>query len=264
MKFRCDDLEKYIDSVLDNSSSADVRGAFFSHVSECENCRRRYEDAKFIKETLRDKSPKLGGDFTASVMDRISALPEKKRRTVPFNRVARIAMPVAACLLIVFVCAVSAFSLGRRQPGYSEYVSRDDKDEVSRQEDRKTTENETEYITENYIKYLFDGSEIPDYGTYSEQSVLDILSSTVDGYINDEYGYICFMTVSGLDNINSAEKTVYMPRTNNGDIMLFTTYLPQINLISEIGEELVDYYVLDGSENAQKALVIVRLKLSEY
>ena len=46
--------------------------------------------------------------------------------------------------------------------------------------------------------------------------------------------------------------------------MLFTTYLPQINLISEIGEELVDYYVLDGSENAQKALVIVRLKLSEY
>ena len=72
------------------------------------------------------------------------------------------------------------------------------------------------------------------------------------------------MTVSGLDNINSAEKTVYMPRTNHGDIMLFTTYLPQINLISEIGEELVDYYVLDGSENAQKALVIVRLKLSEY
>ena len=27
MKFRCDDLEKYIDSVLDNSASADVRGA---------------------------------------------------------------------------------------------------------------------------------------------------------------------------------------------------------------------------------------------
>ena len=31
------------------------------------------------------------------------------------------------------------------------------------------------------------------------------------------------MTVAGLDNLNNAEKTVYMPRTNNGDIMLFTT-----------------------------------------
>jgi len=72
------------------------------------------------------------------------------------------------------------------------------------------------------------------------------------------------MTVAGLDNLNNAEKTVYMPRTNNGDIMLFTTYLPQINLISEVGDELVDYFVLDGSGDAQKALVIVRLKVSKY
>ena len=55
-----------------------------------------------------------------------------------------------------------------------------------------------------------------------------------------------------------------MPRTNNGDIMLFTTYLPQINLISEVGDELVDYFVLDGSGDAQKAFVIVRLKVSKY
>ncbi len=104
-----------------------------------------------------------------------------------------------------------------------EYISRDVPDEAAQESSKQTTENESDYITENYIKYLTDGSEIPNYGTYSEQSVLDILSKTVDGYVNDEYGYICFMTVAGLDNLNNAEKTVYMPRTNNGDIMLFTT-----------------------------------------
>lgn len=264
MKFRCEDFDGCIDKILDNSASEDVRSAFFLHLSECENCCREYENAKFIKETLRDRSPKLGEDFTSSVMARISPLPEKKKTVIPFNRVMRVAAHIAACLLIVFAVVFSAFSLEQRQKSLGEYISRDVPDEAAQESSKQTTENESDYITENYIKYLTDGSEIPNYGTYSEQSVLDILSKTVDGYVNGEYGYICFMTVAGLDNLNNAEKTVYMPRTNNGDIMLFTTYLPQINLISEVGDELVDYFVLDGSGDAQKALVIVRLKVSKY
>lgn len=263
MKFKCEDFDGYIDRILDNSASEDVRGAFFLHLSECEKCRREYENAKLIKKVLRDDSKKLGEDFTSAVMDRISALPEKKSRCIPFNRIMRVVAPVAACLLIVSVVIFSALSLEQRQKALSEYVSRDTPVEVAQNESKKTTENETDYITENYIKYLV-GAEASDFGVYSEQSVLDILSKTVDGYVNDEYGYICFMTVSGLDNLNNSEKTVYMPRTNNGDIMLFTTYLPQINLIGDVGDELVDYFVLDGSENAQKALVVVRLKVSKY
>ena len=264
MKFRCEDFCAYIDKILDNSASEEIENAFFLHLSKCEKCFREYENAKFVKESLRDRSKKLDEAFTASVMERISAFPEKKRRKIPFNRIMRVAAPVAACLLIVFAVIFSAFSLEQRQKSLGEYVSREATDESPRTESKQTTENQSDYITENYIKYLIDGSEIPNYGTYSEQSVLDILSRTVDGYVNDEYGYICFMTVSGLDNLNNAEKTVYMPRTNNGDIMLFTTYLPQIRLIGSVGDELVDYFVLDGRGSAQKALVIVRLKLSDY
>ncbi len=111
MKFRCEDFDGCIDKILDNSASEDVRSAFFLHLSECENCCREYENAKFIKETLRDRSPKLGEDFTSSVMARISALPEKKKTVIPFNRVMRVAAPIAACLLIVFAVVFSAFSL---------------------------------------------------------------------------------------------------------------------------------------------------------
>ena len=80
MKFRCEDFDGCIDKILDNSASEDVRSAFFLHLSECENCCREYENAKFIKETLRDRSPKLDEDFTSSVMARIS------KRRKPLSR----------------------------------------------------------------------------------------------------------------------------------------------------------------------------------
>ena len=91
MKFRCEDFDGCIDKILDNSASEDVRSAFFLHLSECENCCREYENAKFIKETLRDRSPKLDEDLTSSVMARISALPEKKKTWVP-------ALPITAAI----------------------------------------------------------------------------------------------------------------------------------------------------------------------
>ena len=53
-----------------------------------------------------------------------------------------------------------------------------------------------------------------------------------------------------------------MPRTNNGDIMIFTTALSQINIVSSVGNELVDYYVLDGNNDADRALLVVRLDLA--
>ncbi len=130
MKFRCEDFDGCIDKILDNSASEDVRSAFFLHLSECENCCREYENAKFIKETLRDRSSKLGENFTSSVMARISALPEKKKTVIPFNRVMRVAAPIAACLLIVFAVVFSAFSLEQRQKSLGEYISRDVPDEA--------------------------------------------------------------------------------------------------------------------------------------
>ena len=82
MKFRCEDFDGCIDKILDNSASEDVRSAFFLHLSECENCCREYENAKFIKETLRDRSPKLDEDFTSSVM--VYRLCRKRRK--PLSR----------------------------------------------------------------------------------------------------------------------------------------------------------------------------------
>lgn len=254
----CSNFENHIDDILDNTASVEERKQFFAHIAECPQCKKEYEFYKTVKSSLRESSPVLDDSFTSAVMEKVEALPEKKKTlAVPFMRIARIATPIAASIILCFAIIFGMSMLTNRQnQGVEEALKAESQQDYA---DKLITENEADYITENYVRYLFNGEEIPDYGTYSEESILDILSKTVDGYVNDEYSYIIFMTVSELDNLNMADKTMYMPRTNNGDILLFTTHLSQKNLISAVGEELSDYFVIDGSKNAAKALIVVRL-----
>ena len=110
----CKDIKKNLESYIDSELLSDeVRKKIHVHLDSCEECRREYEEMKFIKEELEKLSDvELPKDFHKNLMSRIKKSQVKNKENF-FKRHYKWGTAIAAVLLIGVVSTVGIGLLPR-------------------------------------------------------------------------------------------------------------------------------------------------------
>lgn len=99
----CKDVKETLGALIDNEVSDTEKEALLSHIAECEECRKEYEELQALKKDFAKLDTKLKGALAESVMQRVYAESFPKKKKPFFIRYAGTAAAIIlVCTLFIY------------------------------------------------------------------------------------------------------------------------------------------------------------------
>lgn len=108
----CSDIRRHLSAYIDNECPEDIREAVASHLADCPDCRREYEQLSALSQRMRQlPQDELPFDFSSVLAEKLAEEDKRQPRRKPLHKRGWVrALGLAACLVLV----LGLFSLGSR------------------------------------------------------------------------------------------------------------------------------------------------------